>query len=349
MFAKISYAGVFLAGFALLLVPGMFQEAQAETTVITPDTTTFPTVVEQGDILIIEEGSQAELFLENHGTVINRGTVFGSITNHESGAVSNEAGAVFGALVDNYGYFENRGDYASPQTGTFQNRATGQVVNYGYFDSHSMNVANEGAFYIMSSGTFFIFNGVNFDNSGTVGNAGAFYLSKTTDFNNISGVLYNLGQFYVGGYGTGSGSEFTNDAGSVVNNSGEMTNYDFFYNDGTFENDGTLSNRPVGFISPVFNNTGILNNNEGATLHNLDDSEQVQEVTVRNFGTLNNSASIINEGAGAVITNECGATFNDEGTVEGNPVVEECPSSQTQGPLGPLLTRFGNTVTGVIQ
>ena len=54
MFAKISYAGVFLAGFALLLLPGMFQQAQAETIVITPDTTTFPSVVEQDDILIIE-------------------------------------------------------------------------------------------------------------------------------------------------------------------------------------------------------------------------------------------------------------------------------------------------------
>lgn len=347
MFTKVFYSGAFLAGFVLLFVPGLFQEAQAETTVITPETTTFPSVVEQGDVLIIEEGAQAELFLENHGTIINRGMVHGSITNHESGEISNEEQAAFGALVDNYGEFENRGEYVSPQRGTYQNHATGIVVNYGYFDSHTMNFANEGIMYITPGGTFVIFNGVSFENTGAVVNTGAFHLSKTTDFDNVNGFLYNSGQFIVGGYGTGSGSVFTNDENSIVNNSGEMTNHDFFTNEGTFENYGTLSNRPIGLISPLFNNTGILNNNEGATLHNLDDSERIQEVIIRNFGTLNNAASIINEGDGAVITNECGSTFNNEGTVEGNPVIDSCPSSEAKGPVGSLLTRLGSTVNRI--
>jgi hypothetical protein len=34
-------------------------------------------------------------------------------------------------------------------------------------------------------------------------------------------------------------------------------------------------------------------------------------------GTLNNSASIVNEGADAVITNKCGGAFNNAGTVTG--------------------------------
>lgn len=357
MFAKISYAGAALAGFALLFFPGLLQQAQAETTVVTAETTEFPSVVEQGDTLIIEEGAQVELSLDNHGTVINRGTVYGLVTNQESGVVYNEEGAVFGALVDNYGAFENWGDYASPQRGTFHNGATGHVVNYGYFDSHTMNVANEGSFEIMPDGTFFIFNGVSFDNTGVVNNAGTFYLSKATDFNNSGGTLDSSGSFFVGGYGTGSGSAFTNDAGSVVNNTGEMRNYDFFFNEGTFENYGLLSNRPAGLISPMFNNTGVLNNNEGATLHNLDDSEEEREglisVTIRNFGMLDNSALIVNEGDGAVITNECGGTFNDEGAMEGNPVIEECPdeledtSSQPVDPLGSLLTRFGDVIVMV--
>lgn len=351
MIASIPYAGVFLAGFALLLLPGVFQQAQAETTVITPETTTFPTVVEQGDILIIEEGSQAGLTLENHGIVINRGTVYGSITNHETGLVLNEQGARISVLMANHGAFQNIGSFVSPQTGVFQNRATGAVSNFGFFDSHSMDVVNEGSFDIMPEGVFFIFNGVSFDNSGTVSNNGAFYLSKSTDFNNAGGTLDNGGQFFVGGYGTGSGSIFTNDANSVVNNTGELTNFDLFQNDGTFENDGMLVSRPVGLISPLFNNTGTLNNNAGATIYNLDDSsdEQPHEVVISNSGTLNNSADIVNQGSGAMIVNECGGTFNDNGTVEGNAVIEECPQAQAASPQGSLLARLGNILTRVVQ
>lgn len=342
MFSKITYAGTLLAVSALLLAPFLLQEAQAETFVITSETTDHPTFVERGDVLIIEEGAQAELFIENNGTVINRGTVYGAITNHGSGLISNEEGGVFGALVDNHGAFENRGEYASPQRSTFHNHATGWVVTYGYFDSHSMNFVNEGILYVMPGGTFIISNGVVFDNTGWVINAGKFHVSKTTDFNNVSSFLYNIGEFFVGGYGTGSGSVFTNDEDSVVYNIGEMTNHDTSLNEGVIENYGTLSNRPVGLISPLFNNTGVLNNNEGATLHNLDDSEMVQEgmidVTIRNFGTINNSALIINEGNGADIINECDATFTSEGTVEGNSVIEACPSAQAEEQDGSPLT-----------
>lgn len=351
MLASIPYSRIFLAGFALLLLPGLFQQAQAETTVITPDTTTFPTVVEQGDILIIEEDSHAGLTLENHGIVINRGTVYGSITNHETGLVLNEQGAWISVLMDNSGAFQNIGSFVSPQTGIFHNRVTGAVSNFGFFDSHSMDVVNEGSFDILPEATFFIFNGVSFDNSGTVSNNGAFYLSKSTDFNNVAGTLDNGGQFFVGGYGTGSGSVFTNEPGAIVNNTGELTNFDFFQNGGTFVNDGKLVNRPVGLISPMFNNTGILNNNAGATLYNLDDSsnEQPQEARIRNSGTLNNSAAIVNQGTGAMIVNECGGTFNDNGTVEGNAVIEECPQAHAASPQGSLLTGFGNLLTRVIQ
>ncbi|HEY7508095.1 MAG TPA: hypothetical protein VH677_03120 [Nitrososphaera sp.] len=322
MSTKTSYPGVFLAGLVLLLAPGLASQASAETTVVTSETTDFPTVVQEGDVLVIEPGAVAELSLENRGIIVNMGTLYGTLTNQKSGLVFNEG--TFGMLVDNYGYFGNIGEYASPQHGAFQNRVTGLVENYGYFDSHSMDVVNRGNFDVMPGGTFFMFNGVSFQNTGKVSNDGSFYLSKTTDFYNTNGTFENAGQLYVGGYGTGSGSAFTNDADSLVSNTGTVTNHDYFYNGGEFDNNGVLYNRPVGLLSPLFDNSGTLDNNEGATVHNLDDSERPDPVAIRNHDTVNNLSMVINEGPDAEITNECGAVFNNAGTVEGNPVTDGC-------------------------
>lgn len=333
--SAITYLGVFLTGVALM-VPAFAQQASAERIVIAPDTTEYPTVVEQGDVLVIERGATAEMWIENHGIIVNRGTVYGTLTNHQTGLVFNAQGGVFGMTVENSGYFENVGEYSSPQHGTFVNLLTGLVQNYGYFDAHTLNVENHGNFYNMAQGTFFIFNGVTFHSTGTVNNAGQFYLSKTTDFVNEDGVFENSGSLYVGGYGTGSGSTFANDADSIVRNTGTVTNYDYFQNAGAFENDGTLYNRQIGFISPLFENTGTLDNNQGAVVHNLDDSERSDPVAIRNHGTVNNYSTVINEGPDAEITNECGAVFNDEGTVEGNPVVDNCESVQPASLLDSL-------------
>ena len=56
--------------------------------------------------------------------MINRGTVYGSITNHETGLLLNEQGAWISVIMDNHGSFQNIGSFVSPQTGAFQNRAT---------------------------------------------------------------------------------------------------------------------------------------------------------------------------------------------------------------------------------
>ncbi len=338
MSTKTPYLWIFLAGFALLLVPSFLHPANAETFIITPDTADYPTIVEEGDVLVIEKGATAELSLENHGTIVNRGTVYGNLVNPESGRVFNEEGGTFGMVVENYGYFANAGQYSSPQHGTFQNHAAGLVENYGYFDAHTLEVENRGNFNIMPGGTFFMFNGMTFHNTGAVSNAGTFYLSKTTDFVNDDAVFDNSGHLYVGGYGTGSGSTFTNGAGSVVQNEGTVTNYDYFFNKGTFDNHGTLYNRQIGFISPLFENEGTLSNNAGAVVHNLDDSERDDPVAIRNSGTLNNLSTVINEGPDAEITNECGAVFNNAGTVEGNPVVDGCTSDQPADLFGSLTS-----------
>ncbi|WP_337863194.1 hypothetical protein [Nitrososphaera sp.] len=301
----------------------------------------MPVMVRPGETLVVEPGQEAVLALTNYGTVVNRGsaavnidnygtfvnegTATGSIVNREGGLVRNSAGGELTVAMDNAGRLENRGNFNSPQSGTFENLQTGTVDNYGYFDSHSMNVSNEGAFNIMQGGTFFIFNGVNFDNAGDLNNAGRFELSKSTGFNN-TGTLDNAGEFLVGGYGTGSGSAFTNE--SVVNNTGAFVNHDFVYNRGTFENHGTLSNRPVGFIAPTFENTGTLNNHAGATISNLDDSEMSIPVKISNAGTIDSRGAVSNEGPDAVIAIRCGAgVFNNAGTYEGNPVVDECTPS----------------------
>lgn len=325
MKASFVYLGVSLAAFLLLALN--VPRAEATTTVITPGTSAFPTAVQQGDTLVIEKGATAQLFLTNHGTVINKGTVSGTIANAQSGRVVNEQGATLNALVDNRGIFENRGDYAGPQTREFfVNHATGRVDNYGYFDAHTLNIVNRGHFEVMPGGTFVIFNGVAFTNDGgKLVNSGTFRLSKTTDFNNINGgsVANSAGgQFFVGGYGTGSGTEFRND-GSVAN-AGAFTNHDYFYNNGSFSNTGTLYNRPSGLISPTFVNAGTLDNN--GNMHNLDDSDAPIPVTVKNSGTLNNFASMSNRGPDAVIANECGATFNNAGAFAGNPVENACAS-----------------------
>ena len=202
--------------------------------------------------------------------------------------------------------------------------------------------SNNGSFIVMPRGIFFIFNGVSFDNAGSVGNAGSFYLFKSTDLNNLGRPLETRGQFNVGGYGTGSGSTFSNEEGSIVINRGSMTNYDFFFNDGIFENHGTLYNRPIGHIFPLFNNTGLLNNNEETTIHNWDDSELENLVAIRNFGTLNNLTLITNKGPDAVIINECNGTFNSEGVVLGNSVTESCPSGHRTHLPDSLLSEFSS-------
>lgn len=274
------YPGVLLAGLVLLLGPGLnfVQTAEATTTAIPSGATGGPATVEKGDTLVIEKGATVDLSLTNRGTVINRGTVTGSIHNQESGRVVNEAGATIQALMENRGKFENFGNFASPQQGTFQNY--GRVINHGYFDSHTMNVANAGTFDNLSGSTFFMFNGVGFANSGTVNNTGKFELSKTTHLDNTGTVNNGKGgELIVGGYGTGSGSKFTND--SVVNNKGTLTNHDYFYNNGSFDNAGALDNLPVGFIVATFSNTGTL-------------------------------------------TNECGSTFDNQGTFSGKQPVNKC-------------------------
>ena len=328
MNATFAYLGVPLAAFLLLAfnVP----RAEASTIVIAPGDTTFPATVQQGDTLVIEQGAAADLSLTNHGMVINRGTVSGTIANQESGKIVNEQGATMGALIDNRGTFENRGDYASPQAGgTFENRATGRVDNYGYFDAHTLNVENRGHFAVMSGGTFVIFNGVTFTNDGgELSNSGTFRLSKATEFKNINGgaVVNNAGgEFFSGGYGTGSGVEFVNNA--MVSNAGIFTNHDTFYNNGAFNNSGTLYNRQIGFTSPLFANAGTLDNS--GNLLNLDDSDMSTPVTIRNSGTLNNWASMSNTGADAVVENGCDATFNNAGTFAGTPAVDTCPSHST--------------------
>ena len=328
MKASFVYLGVSLAAFLLLALN--VPRAEATTTVITPGTSAFPSVVQQGDTLVIEKGATAHLSLTNYGTVVNRGTVSGTIANQESGKIVNEQSAtMMGALVENYGIFENRGDYAGPQTReSFVNHETGRVDNYGYFDAHTLNVVNRGHFEVMAGGTFVIFNGVAFTNDGgTVANSGTFRLSKTTDFLNINGgsVANNAGgQFFSGGYGTGSGTEFRNEGGSSVANAGTFTNHDSFFNDGSFSNTGTLYNRPSGLISSLFANAGTLDNN--GNMHNLDDSDAPVTATVRNSGTLNNFGSMSNRGPDAAIVNECGAAFNNAGAFAGNPVEDACAS-----------------------
>lgn len=339
MKSSIAYPWVFLAGVALLLGPGLglnVRTAEAATTTIAPGGAGGPTTVAAGDTLIIEQGSSVNLALTNYGTVINRGTVSGTITNEGQGVVVNEEAGTLQVLMQNYGTLQNRGAFASPQRGTFENY--GRVVNSGYFDSHTMNVANQGSFDNAHGGTFFMFNGVGFGNNGTLDNSGTFYLSKTTRLVN-DGTVNNApeGQLYVGGYGTGSGSAFTNSAGATVNNRGNLTNYDFFFNKGTFNNSGTLGNRPVGLLNPLFNNTGTLNNNAGGTILNLDDSPRPGPVAINNFGTLDNAAAIVNEGNDATITNECGGTFNNSGTVTGNPVVYSCAPPPQHGQLSSQL------------
>lgn len=337
MNATFAYLGVSLAAFLLLALN--VPRAEAATTVIAPGDTTFPATVQQGDTLVIEQGAEADLSLTNHGTVINRGTVSGTIANEESGSIINEQGATVWAIIDNRGTFENRGDYASPQTGgTFENRATGRVDNYGYFDAHTLNVENNGHFAVMSGGTFVIFNGVTFTNDGgEVSNSGTFRLSKATEFKNINGgaVVNNAGgEFFSGGYGTGSAVEFVNNA--IVSNAGIFTNHDTFYNNGAFNNSGTLYNRQIGFTAPLFANAGTLDNS--GNLINLDDSDMLTPVTISNSGTLNNWASMSNTGADAVIENGCGATFNNTGTFAGNPAVDACASHYTIHMLAPTAS-----------
>ena len=262
------YPGVLIAGFVLLLVPGLnlaAQTAEAATTSIPPGTTSGPATVEKGDTLVVEKGAIVDLSLTNRGTVINRGTVTGVIHNEESGRVVNEADATIQVLMDSRGTFENFGNFASPQKGTFENY--GSVVNHGYFDSHTMEVKNAGTFDNLQGATFFIFNGVGFANSGTVSNAGKFELSKTTHLDNTGTVNNNLGgELIVGGYGTGSGSKFTNDA--TVNNRGTLTDHDFFYNNGSFDNAGRLAITPIGFIVATFSNAGTLTSECNSTIEN---------------------------------------------------------------------------------
>ncbi|MEO9295814.1 MAG: hypothetical protein ABI347_09470 [Nitrososphaera sp.] len=273
------YPGVLLAGLVavlllllpLLLGPGLnlaaqTAEAAATTTSIPPGATGGgPATVEKGDTLVVEKGATVDLSLTNRGTLINRGTVTGTINNEDSGRVVNEEGGTIAVLMENKGTFENFGNFASPQKGTFENHGT--VINHGYFDSHTMNVVNTGTFDNLQGATFFIFNGVGFDNSGTVHNAGRFELSKATHLDNKRTVdISRGGELIVGGYGTGSGSKFTNDA--TVNNSGIITNHDYFFNNGTFDNAGVLNINSVGFIVATFSNSGTLANECGATIDN---------------------------------------------------------------------------------
>lgn len=213
--------------------------------------------------------------------------------------------------VENYGSFAGQGmNFTTMQGGTFDNFGT--TSNYGA----SIRVMDANST-INNSGRIFGSFGDTFANIGaTVNNNAGATISTGAGFfeNSNGGIVNNQGSILIRAQSYQAGVLNNNDANSTILNSG------FVGISGTVNNHGNFTNQAggtvtVGYITnskftPTFDNSGVLDNQPGGTIRNL------QELVI-----------------------ECGSTFTNNGSYEGNTAVDGCapatPEPEQQSPPPP--------------
>src|SRR3989442_70087 len=110
-----------------------------------------------------------------------------------------------------------------------------------------------------------------------------------------------------------NGTINNNFGGTINGNFGVFTNDGIIYfdiNNGIINNNGTINNTAIINNSWLIQNFGTINNTK--IINN--------SILIQNLGNFTNSGTIDNTGT---ISNKCVATFNDTGTLTGNPVSHE--------------------------
>lgn len=344
--SKVTYFGAIVA--ALIIISGaaivpLLPRAEATTTVISSDTTLPATTVNAGDTLIIDPGVTVTMSgtLTNNGNIVNSGTILlndnvldnygiiinagsgniplGTINNYESGYITEDAGSnhVYGeAFFNNYGKhvtygefdisaYDVRGIYTNFQTGTFESH---DAALFSIFRNYGQATFHDGAFFRhQNSSGGSLYTNSTIDNYGPLSPDDSYPGGILID---EEGVLNNHEGGTISTHTRPSiyGSVTIN---GVLNNDGSFTNQGEVNINGELNNNGTIENNigPNGAENAIINNSGTFNNNDGASVANYVIINNLASGTVNNDGT---------------ITNECGGVFNDSGTYNGNPVVENC-------------------------
>jgi len=237
----------------------------------------------------------------------------GTITNMQGGIINVYSGASLRsfrfdgvASLDNHGTINIRAGAGASFDG-LQNHPTGIVNNNG-------NLAMAGLGCCPGN-----------DNYGTINNYADGVISLFGDGNfrnNAKGVINNHGLMF---QDTSAETGKFHSAG-VINNYGEVAANANTAPGGLFNNFGTIeigSSQQL-HIQGHLSNHGDIRNGDGRIFNDDGGSIVNQAVgSIANFDQFINSGSINNEG---VISNYCGITFTNSGSITGNPVENACES-----------------------
>src|SRR2546428_7214990 len=296
--------------FVFLFFPAQPAEAASMTftsnTTITSDQTIAAGetwTVNLGVKLVIAKGvtitNDGIIDTNNHGiggSFINNGTInnnLGGTINSNFGVFTNDGTIILYVDINN-GIINNDGTI----TGGFHNNLGGTMTNDGAINAGFTNnlggtITNDGTI----SGFGPIINFGTLINSGTIKDADSFISNR--------GTLDNSGNIILNGGCGPSECEVGN-----------------IYNDGIITNSGNINNESIIVNSGTINNTAIINNSwliqNFGTITNTKIINN--SILIQNLGNFTNSGTIDNTGT---INNKCVATFNDTGTLTGNPVSHE--------------------------
>lgn len=248
---------VFVIPILISVISGSIVDSNAETNVISSDTTMTSLTVNSVDILQVNPGVTLVITsgIENSGIIINQGIIEngGIFTNNK--IVSIDFGARIinkgGAALDNFGTITNKGLVENhgfiSNNGVLGNHFNGTIKN---FENGSLDNDLEGT----------ITNDGIIENFGTIINDG--------DFGNYGGTISNYGLF------------LNNLIGMVVND-GVISNNSLanFTNVGTITFGGTISNVESGTItnqcSVIFVDEGTIVDNSILDLCGTDNNDAV--------------------------------------------------------------------------
>jgi autotransporter-associated beta strand protein len=299
---------------------GEFQQIGAGTTTLTnTNTYTGPTTVSAGTLIISATGSITS-DVTNNATFSNAGTVTGSLTNTST---ASNSGTITNGLTNAAGTTTNTGTINGGATvagGTLNTNTATSVVNGGLVNAGTVNAAGvvNGAI-ANNAGTFTVTGVLTSDSTFTnaaaatlaVGGAGAYTLQ---------GMLSNSGAVTVanGGQLIASSGGITNNVGGSITVAAGGTVKDDLNNASLVTNGGA-------YIANVASNTGLINNQAGATW--TGNANNNAGGMLNNSGTwtgaVANAGTFVNDAGATVsglLTNTAGITTNN-GSLNGGAFV----------------------------
>lgn len=310
--------------------------------------TTGKVTNESGAKITNEVGKTINSPVDNSGTIINKGTLAGTVANTGvNGKITNEIGGKIEGSLSNSagGEITNNGTIS----GDLSSTGAGSKVTNEVGGTLSGNVANTNGSGLNNKGTI-SGNGKTVNNSGTLTNDGE--ITSSGGVNN-TGTLTNNADKTIEAPGNNSGNgtvtnngtlagDVSNTGGGDINNngtiSGGITNSG---NGSTINNEttGTISGKLTNSDKGIINNKGtisgdITNSGERSKISNGQNAEISGKITNSDKGEIENegiiSGDLTSSGNGSKVnnalggkltgnvTNNTGSTFNNNGEINGN-------------------------------